>query len=225
MNKLDIIGKKFNKLLVISEIVPKDKHSWFLCECDCGKYTEVRGTNLTNNKIKSCGCLRIEHCVKTRTTHHQTKTKLYSIWRSMIKRCYNKNRRDYSLYGGRGITVCNKWLGEQGFENFRDWAYNNGYKEEILPNGLNKWTIDRTNVNGNYEPSNCRFITNKEQMRNKRNNVKVIFNNKEELLFDLCEKFDMPYSLVYGRIHCYNWSVEDALKFPKGVSRWKKSTT
>lgn len=215
MKKLDIVGKRFNKLLVISEIAPKDKHSWFLCECDCGKYTEVRGTNLTNNKIKSCGCLRIEHCVKTRTTHHQTKTKLYSIWRSMIKRCYNKNRRDYNLYGGRGITVCDKWLGEQGFENFRDWAYNNGYKEEILPNGLNKWTIDRVCGNGNYEPNNCRWTTCKSQQRNKKNNIMILYNGETKCLSEWCEQLNLKYSKTIYRIK-KGWEVNRA--FEKGDS-------
>lgn len=219
-NLEDLTGKRFGKLTVIEYAYSKNDARHWKCLCDCGNYSYPTSYCLTGGHSKSCGCLNYE---PTNTTHGLSKkTPLYFVWKELRHRCSNKNHKSYINYGGRGIKVCKQW---EDFKVFYDWAVENGYKEDVLDNGKNKWTIDRIDVNGNYEPSNCRFITNREQMRNKRNNVKVIFNNKEELLFDLCEKCDMPYSLVYGRIHCYNWSVEDALKFPKGVSRWKKSTT
>ncbi len=93
--------------------------------------------------------------------------RLYPLWKSIKYRCYCKTAKDYSNYGGRGIKMCDEWKND--FKAFHDWAIENGYKEEKTDKGLNVLTIDRIDVNGNYEPSNCRFVTNKEQAKNKRN--------------------------------------------------------
>lgn len=96
--------------------------------------------------------------------------RIYQLWKSIKYRCYNKNSRDYQRYGGRGIKMCDEWLNNP--KAFCDWALANGYKEEKTDKGLNILTIDRIDVNGDYEPSNCRFITNAEQAKNKRNTLK-----------------------------------------------------
>lgn len=100
-------------------------------------------------------------------THRMSNTRLHSIWKSMRTRCNNPNAKYYKNYGGRGISICSEW---EDFMNFYLWAINNGYSEEL--------TLDRINVNGNYEPSNCRWLSRKEQCRNKRYNVKVLYNGK-----------------------------------------------
>lgn len=219
-NLEDLTGKRFGKLIVLEYAYSKNKTRHWKCLCDCGNYSYPSSNSLSMGHTKSCGCLNYE---PTSTTHGLSKkTPLYFVWKELRHRCSNPKHKSYKDYGARGILVCKEW---EDFKVFYDWAIESGYKEETLSNGKNKLTIDRIDVNGNYEPSNCRFITNKEQARNKRNNVKVVYNGKEENLRDLCEKLNVDYSLVYDRVHCYNWAIKDALTIPKGGSRWKKSMT
>lgn len=160
MNKL--YGEKFGRLTVIDE-AGSDKHKkkLWLCICECGNQITVIGSSLLCGNTKSCGCLRKEITAERYTTHGHSKgrtiTPEFSCWSAMIKRCTNKNVKQYSDYGGRGITVCEQWL--DNFQNFYD---DMGDKPSL------DYTIDRINVNGNYEPSNCRWATVNEQSWNKR---------------------------------------------------------
>jgi len=113
--------------------------------------------------------------------HNLSNTLLSVIWRAIKQKCYNPNCKDYKYYGARGIAICDEWRND--FKAFYDWAMASGYKKEKLPNGLNKWTIDRINNNGNYEPSNCRWITSEEQQQNRRN------NKPSHFIQDYCGKF------------------------------------
>jgi len=155
---IDLTGERFERLCVIRRVGnKKDKVMW-LCKCDCGNETNATGTHLKRGSIKSCGCLRRE----LQTKHGEHKSRLYGVWRDMKSRCYDANLKSYKNYGGRGITVCDDW---HDFANFREWAYDNGYHPEAP-----KWkcTLDRINNNGNYEPSNCRWVDMKIQNHNKR---------------------------------------------------------
>lgn len=111
------------------------------------------------------------------------KCKLYRIWKSIKYRCNNPKCKSYKNYGGRGIKVCEEWKND--FIPFYNWSMENGYREETLPNGLNKWTIDRIDNNGDYEPSNCRWVTNKEQSLNKRTSIPLENKNK---ICPICKK-------------------------------------
>lgn len=164
----DLKGQRFGKLFVVEFLGLKYNKAMWLCKCDCGKTAKVLSQCLLKGDTKSCGCIHKKQLVernKTQNfnrykTHNLSKTKLYKRWVKMKYRCYNTNSKDYKYYGGRGIKVCDEWKND--FIAFYNWSIKNGYKEDL--------TIDRINVDGDYEPSNCRWATWKEQANNKRTN-------------------------------------------------------
>lgn len=139
--KLDLVNQRFGKLTVLEFIgIYKESRYIWLCRCDCGKITKVYRSDLRNGNTKSCGCIRYKH--------GESDTRLHNIWRGMKGRCTNPKAQNYKYYGGKGIKVCPKW---EKYITFRNWANANGYKKELV--------IDRINSNGNYEPTNCRWVT------------------------------------------------------------------
>lgn len=123
--------------------------------------------------------------------HGLANTKLYKSWQRMKVRCYNKNYSHYKDYGGRGIAVCDEWLHD--VVSFYNWAMDNGYQEGL--------TLDRINVNGNYEPSNCRWITNDEQQNNRRNNIKITYNGKTQTITQWANELGIKRDLIERRYH------------------------
>lgn len=157
----DMMGKKFGKLTVIKLVGLKstDNHLLWECICECGVVKNVRGQYLRAGQ-KSCGCLVAEMASKTHKTHGMRFTKIWSTWHSMIQRCSKEYDTQHRDYGGRGISVCERWL---KFENF--------YADMgDIPEGM---TLDRKNNDGNYEKKNCRWATRKEQCRNRRNSIPI----------------------------------------------------
>lgn len=125
-------------------------------------------------------------------THGKSNTKLYRVWNSMKQRCLNPKDKFYFCYGGRGINIWSEWLDqENGFINFYNWAIENGYKEGL--------TIDRKNVNGNYNPFNCRWVDNKTQQRNRRDRQKVLFKGKEKTLAEISEETGISVATLWER--------------------------
>ena len=171
----------FDRLFVIRRVEnSKSGKSRWLCICDCDRHVIVSGDSLSRSKRMSCGC----H--KENSESKYSHTKLYGIWDSIKSRCCNPNVKGYKTYGGRGISVCDEWRGS--FLAFRDWALSNGYQEGLQ--------IDRIDNDEGYSPSNCRFVTRKEQMRNKRNNI--YFDGK--LLIEIAEMTGIAYKTLHGRL-------------------------
>lgn len=211
------IGKKYGRLEVIG--VQEGQKRKFQCQCDCGNMFFARPIDLEKGKVKSCGCIQRE--VSENSVSHD---RLYHVWNSMKARCYYENSESYRNYGGRGISICDEWL--KNYQSFKDWAYENGY-DENAPRG--ECTIDRIDVNGNYEPNNCRWITNLEQQKNKRpssqwekRNIKnkkrtsfILFDGNSISKYELCKKHGISIETFNYRVKTKGMSVEDALFAPK----------
>lgn len=161
---IDLTGKKFGRLTVVRRVESKSSKARWLCRCDCGVDKEVCGCMLRSGNTRSCGCFQKESARANQTKHGLKYHPLYAIHTSLVRRCTSHNDPSYHNYGGRGITVCDEWLDkESGLRDFVEWAEKNGYEKGL--------EIDRRDNDGNYEPSNCRFVTRCVNSRNKRKRV------------------------------------------------------
>ena len=156
-NETRLLGRKFNMLKVVS-FSGRDIRGSYLweCICDCGNTTEARSYELTSGKRYSCGCYTKLRVSQTHKTHGLSRNRIYKIWTSMKHRCYDENDIGFFRYGGAGISICDEW--KDNVVSFYEWAMTNGYKEGLA--------IDRINNKGNYEPSNCRWVTMAVQNQN-----------------------------------------------------------
>ena len=204
MRLIDLTGQTFGRLTVLkrAENSPSGRSRW-LCQCECGNTCIVHSTSLHSGNTRSCGCLKAEVSREKATTHGMSGTSLFNVWCAMHSRCLNKNNHSYGNYGGRGIRMCDEWMDSS---TFFDWALANGYKEGL--------TIERIDVNGNYEPSNCKWITKAEQARNKTNSRIFEVDGVSASLAQLCENYNIDYSTVYQRITKLGWEPKRALTTP-----------
>lgn len=202
MNFKDLTNQKFNRLTVLQ----RDKNKWnrvmWKCRCDCGNIIFVNTYALKSGSAKSCGCYKSEILGNAMRKHKLSNTRIYNIWKGMRKRCNNPNSSSYYLYGGRGIKVCEEW---DKFLPFYYWSMQNGYAENL--------SIDRINYDGNYEPSNCRWVDSEQQNNNTRQNVFITYNGKTLTLSQWAKYVGLTYSCLKARL--YNgWSIEKALTTP-----------
>lgn len=204
---IDIRGQRFGRLTVMELAERKDGHSsWWVCKCDCGKVLEVRRSCLIKGTTKSCGCYKhdraVEHGKQMFTKHGWYGTRVYNIWRLMIDRCENPNCPQYDNYGGRGISLCREW--RESPQSFCEWTIENGYADRL--------SIDRIDVNGDYEPSNCRWITMDEQQTNKRNNVLITYKGKTQCVAEWARELGVTQQNLYVRIRA-GWSDPQEILF------------
>lgn len=196
MKRENVIGKVYGRLTIIKDMPDINGYRRVLCKCECGTIKECTLGLLRNGDIRSCSCLQKELNI----THNKTKHPLYQVWAGMIARCTNKNHSGYKYYMCKNIKVCDEWY---DFEIFYRWSIENGYKKGL--------TIDRINNSSNYEPNNCRWVTIKENARNKDNTLKVTFNGETKALTEWCEILSIKYQKVYDRIHVLKWDTNRAL--------------
>ena len=204
----DLTGKKFGRLTVIDKAEKHVKPSGgtvgrWKCKCDCGNVLVVDTHSLKSGHTQSCGCRKIEMLVEQSTKHGMYRKTVYRTWDSMVQRCENQRHKQYNDYGGRGIKVCDRW--RNSFQAFFDDV-------SILPHfGENGYTLDRMNVNGNYEPTNVRWATKKEQQNNMRSNLLISYNDQTKTLSQWAEELGFKNSTLYSRIVTYGWDIERAM--------------
>ena len=185
----DLTGQRFSRLVVL-EPHGQNKHgcNLWLCQCDCGRLTVADTHSLKSQHKRSCGCMMRERIGNMRRIDGRSYDKLYHIYYHVRSRCENPKTTHYDCYGGRGIKVCEEW---KTWEMFRDWALANGYTEGL--------TIDRIDVDGDYEPSNCRWITQAEQMRNTRKTRYLVLDGVKKPLKTWCEEFKVSFNTASAR--------------------------
>lgn len=211
--KLDFLGKKIGRWTVVKEngrFYPGGHILWF-CVCECGNTQNITGNTLKSGNSTSCGCYHAEMVGNMVRTHGATKckdhkeTREYTSWMQMKSRCRNTNLKSYKDYGGRGVTVCSRWLGEDGFINFLS---DMGERPE-------GHSLDRyPNNNGNYEPSNCRWATRPQQQRGRRNNIWLEHEGERLVMTDWLKRIAMPYSTFQYHVK-KGRTIEDIIQIVK----------
>lgn len=199
----DLSGVRFGRLVAIAPTNERTSGNNIVlkCVCDCGNVTYVGSGALKIGQTKSCGCWRKDRATTLNKTHGGGHERLYSVWMDMRRRCNDPSMKGYQDYGGRGITLCDEW---RDYSNFREWALSNGY-EPTAQHG--KCTLDRIDVDGNYEPSNCRWVSVSQQQLNKRNSLLLTYKGKTQNAALWDRELGFPRGTVVKRYR-RNWDYE-----------------
>lgn len=204
------IGRKFGRWVVVGHRIMKKPHSesireraYFPVQCECGTRRTVSLDCLKINHRVSCGCYKIENPVNTK--HGLSRTEIHQAWRHIIRRCSNKMDMSYKNYGGRGISICEEWRND--FIAFNEWSIKNGYEKGL--------TIDRINNNGNYEPSNCRWVTRALNNQNRRTTIltkqraiHIRILSKTKKIHVLSKMYGVSRGAITGILRGLNWIAE-----------------
>lgn len=202
----DLTGSRFGRLVAITSFI-RGKYRYWHCVCDCGSEKDIQSGHLFSpggsETVRSCGCLMRDVNSVRLSTHGLTRHQLYPVWQGFKMRCNQVGNKDYERYGGRGIKYYSEW---GDFQEFYNWAISAGWESGL--------TLDRKDVNGDYSPDNCRFVTQKVQQNNRRNNKVVTYKGKtgklSEFLLDSTYKRAQKVRLRLW----YGWSVERAIDTP-----------
>lgn len=189
--KLDLAGKTFGRLTVAAECDERSNDGLVMwsCRCACGNEVKAKGASLKKGDTRSCGCSRIDHLRalgEIQSTHGMSNTRIYQVWRGMMKRCHSETDPGYSNYGGRGISVCERWHSFEAF--YRDMG--------LPPFGM---SIDRIDNNAGYSPENCRWATPKEQANNRRTSIRVSVDGEQMSIAEVSSRYGVPLPTLYWR--------------------------
>lgn len=195
--RIDLTGQRFGRLLVLGFDKSHNGKCYWNCKCDCGNLKSINGGDLKSGKSLSCKCLNIELSTK----HHMSGTKIYLVWQNMKARCYKEYCTEYKRYGARGITVCEQWHEFEGFYKDMGGSYVEGL------------TFDRINVNGNYEPTNCRWVDRITQQNNRRITTTYTLFGKTDTFPNFCRLYNINYQAARGRKR-KGWKLEDIFTTP-----------
>lgn len=208
---IDMVGFKTGKITVLERVGSANGQSTWLCKCECGNTFIQYGGVLRKKKVKSCGCVyrdkeerrKLAHRTIAKTKHGDCESRLYFVWLDIRRRCSAEYDISYPNYGARGIRVCDEW--DNNYLAFKEWAIANGYDENAK---RGECTIDRIDVNGDYSPENCRWTTMKEQCKNKRNTVHIVYNGESKTISEWSETTGIPRSAIYARYR-YGWTSDE----------------
>ena len=210
---IDLSGKKFNKLTILSLNPDRSskKRKFWNCVCDCGNKKICDGENVKSGKTKSCGCMISESLIKgwaNRKQFTKEEKPFRHVWKLMLRRCYNPKDNVYHHYGGRGITVCERW---HDYWNF---------KLDMYPRP-DKMTLERIDNKKGYSPENCCWASRSQQCNNRRTNNYQTINDKVKTISEWCEEYNVAKGAVYQRLR-RGWNIEDALTKPVRIFRSKQ---
>lgn len=193
MKKKNRIGMKIGNLTVLEQDPEPffasngDKRIRYICLCSCGNKKSILSCNLiSKNPIISCGCKKKRVLTRTSLISRNSEKRIYRIWFNMKSRCNNKNNKNYKNYGGRGIYYCKEW---NSFEVFLNWSISNGYTDNL--------SIERTDVNKEYSPSNCKWATTQQQSYNRRNTIIIDIGNESKCLKEWCDIYNSSYDKMF----------------------------
>ncbi len=194
---------KINGITILTRAPNNGKKTMYYCLCHCGNLFKTSQSHLHSGHTISCGCIRNYTAKKRLTTHGKTGTRLRCIWGGMKNRCYNTKLKQYKDYGGRGIAVCDEW--KDDFTNFYNWSMSHGYDDAL--------SIDRIDNNGNYEPNNCRWITQKQQARNKRNNNYITYKGVTKTISEWADYLGVNPNSFKNRV-TRKWDIDKIFNQP-----------
>ena len=205
MKLLDLQGRQFGRLSVLCRLPDKrwGRIHW-VCFCDCGNIKAVSSKHLLSGATKSCGCYRNEVTASRTSTHNKSNTKYYRVWYGLLSRCLITTNPAYPNYGGRGITVCDRWLDFENFYADMGHAPDDAYE------------LDRINNEGPYSPENCRWVTRKLQSRNRRSNRFITLGGRTLCVSDWEYLLGFKKGVIFSRLS-RGWPIQKALTTPTGT--------
>lgn len=201
VKSIDRVGEKHGRLVIL-EVESRNNRSFARVRCDCGIEKQVRIDQVIDGTTISCGCANREYTAARCFRHGMARTNIYKIWHGMISRCRNQKRDCFANYGGRGITVCDRW---KDFNNFY---------EDMGNRPSSKHTLERKDNDGDYSPGNCKWALRFEQLRNTRRNRKYEWHGQFLCLSDLAAISGLHRATLHHRLANLNWPIEEAMSIP-----------